>query len=181
MLHESESLRDRLERATSRTPSGELDRETASLREGWVALCDTLAASDTAWDDRVLVQAMAREERAARRAAGWSLAMALSLVGIVVGAFAWLDRLAQDTAQHVAHVAMTRTPEADWPGKSVGGTPSTDGAATREWNDELDRQLIDAQETLVSIRAAWGESTDRVGLLSERLEELRSEFDGEAL
>jgi len=183
MTRELESLREQLERATSRSPANEceLDHETASLRDGWVSWCESLAASDTAWDDRALVTAMAREERAARRAVWWSLAVALSMIGIVVGAFTWLDRRAQGTARHMAQVARARALVAEAPGVSADGAKSTDNAETWAWNDELDEQLVAAQETLVLIRTTWVGPTDQVGLLSQRLEELRSEFADEAL
>jgi hypothetical protein len=177
---ELEQLLQQLEWATTRQPQtpGQADRETLELREGWDALAECLEAVDATWDEHSWVEALAGEERAARRSARWSLSLALSLSLIVLGACVWLDRLAfqgvEMLAQHHSHRVLVQ--DSAQPGTGGGG--STDNSW--DWNDEIDQQLVEAHETLVAIRSDWNPS-DRVELLSQRMQELQNEWDDGAL
>lgn len=174
-----------LEAATSRTPvlTCGVDRETAELRESWDAFAECLKAADAAWDEPggkegQWVEALVHEERLARRSIRWSFALALSLTLLVIGACVWLDRLAFQDAGMLAqnHSNRTLVAEQAWR-NTADATPS---APAWDWDDDLDEQLVEASETLVAIRADWYPS-DRVDLLSRRMEELRNEWDGESL
>ncbi|MFO0817328.1 MAG: hypothetical protein U1A77_05270 [Pirellulales bacterium] len=177
---ELEQLRQQLEWATARQPktTGQADRESLELRESWDALAECLEAVDATWDEHSWVERLAREEPVARRSARWSFSLALSLSLIVLSAFVWLDRLAFQGAEMLAqkHAHRDLARESAQPG--AGGAGSTDNAW--EWNDGIDQQLVEAHETLVAIRSDWYPS-DRVELLSQRMQELRNEWDDESL
>lgn len=159
-----------------------LDGEAAEWRDAWSGFCRTLAASDAAWAPGPLLADLERRERAARRRVVWSLTLALSWTVLVLGACGWLERLTRSGTGRGREIATATVP-----GHSGGVPRSTPTAENRTasgsvtdlpgaWNDELDDQLRAARESLVSLRSDWTGGDD-LSALSQRLEELRGEWE----
>jgi len=167
--------------------SHEMLADSAELRAGWDRLCQSLTQLDANWDERPFLASLEREERAARHRIVWSLALSLSLAGMVIGAFVWLDARSQATVGQLVASGSLRPRELGRE-TAVAGSPTTNGAASSAaaqaafgWDDGLDEQLNEVEESLVVLQSQWrGGASDGERLL-ERLESMRSEWEAETL
>ena len=176
MSNELKKLQQQLERATAaECPSDAAqDAETASLREGWVALGQLLEAAHSGFAEPLrLAEPPERASRIRFRLAMAAAAAASLLVGVTLawklsgnGEPSGLSRPSQAIAVNVE--------------RSVAGpeqarrVPTSNGL---EWDDSLDQQIALAAQEVVRIQQDWNHLGDAFSTVHRGLEEMEEDLD----
>ena len=169
-----------LERATAAGQSSDvpLDPETASLREGWLALGQLLEAAQGADDPPLELRPLRRQERTAWRVAA-AAALAASLVGAVTLAWNWVNtRHVGDQTPASTHWASRDSIEA----KSAAqpSEPLSPGAELA-WNDPLDDEIALAGQEMILVEQDWYRFDQALDAVHYGLEQMHQDLENSTL
>jgi hypothetical protein len=180
-------LQHRLEQATApECPSDALlDTETASLRDGWLALGELLQAVQPALEGPLALREPPRRRSWRRlRLAGIAAVAASLLVGVTL-AGKWM-RAGRPNGP--ALLSATSPSETDPANVDPSGIASSQRQATAssddldwDWHDPLDQQIALAAEEVVRIQQDWDCLDDAFGPLYRGLEQMEQDLDESTL
>jgi hypothetical protein len=182
---EFDDLRRRLEQATAPEgrAEGPLDAETASLREGWLALGELLSAAEPPAEEPLTLREPPRPRRRIARTAAVLAALGASLV---IGATLAARWVADDPVvrrvplpQDAASRSTEREEAQGEPVAEPVETASLDDRAA--WDDPLDRRIALAAQRIVGVQQDWDRVDGAFGPLYSGLEEMAEELDESAL
>jgi len=194
---EWDKLERQLERATAPDgpTAGSLDAETASLREGWLALGELLRAVEPAVEPPLRLPKPNRPvRRTGRKAAGIAVLAASLLVGLTL-AGRWLgaDRPRGVASRPHTWLSQTAPPNADAERRITDAGPldpdseplNTDADQVDpaslddwgEWDDPLDQQIASVAQEVVRIQQDWDRVDEAFGLLYVGMEEMAEELE----
>ena len=182
MSADRENMQRSLERATAAkdAPQADLDPQTASLREAWLAFGQLLEAAQPA-TELPLGRWMTTPPPARRRR--WLLPVAAVLAAsLLIGVVTtWMLRAANQpqspgpapeeivsTSNHVA--APTR--------EQPAAVPAGNGS---QWDDSLDEQLAQAGQQVAYAQQDQFSGADAFGLVQYRIEQVRAEVQADKL
>jgi len=194
---------DRLERQLERATAPEcpapdaLDAETASLRDGWLALGELLRAVEPPVEPPLkLIEPDRPVRRIARTAAGIAVLAASLLVGLTV-ARTWIraDRPAElatrrDTPRSEIARADAEPPHTVAKPSATVAEPSTSDAEPPDaasladwggWDDPLDRQIASVAQEVVRIQQDWDRVDGAFGLLYVGMEQMAEDLEQSSL
>ncbi len=181
---ELDDLRRRLEQATASEgrAEGPLDAETASLREGWLALGELLGAVEPPPEKPLRLREPPRPRRVARTAAVLAALGASLVIGATLAA-RWVadDRVVRRVLlpQDAASRSMEREePQVEPVAEPVETASLEDHEA---WDDPLDQQIALAAQRIVGVQQDWDRVDGAFGPLYTALEEMAEELDESAL
>lgn len=194
MNDELNQLERRLEQATSRQlPAGaSLDSETASLREGWLALGHLLEAAEAASGPAAPLQpAPPSRPRRSWKVLGFVAAAAASL--LVAGVLAWELFPGQDSGEHAiktpvgskslepAEPSRVRektlvTPSGDLALASKTPANAAKTAKDTSWDGTVDESITKAYRELIRIEQDWTGFNGMSEPVSTKLEEMGQEL-----
>ena len=180
--------RQQLELATSRELAADvqLDDETRSLREGWLALGRALEQSRSGFDAEALATQLQTEfatiqpVEAARKqvnSSWWTvlLGTALALTMLVAA----IRSLNNDGS---GQLPVANQPTAsDEPSTIAPPDAAVEKAALAAWSDPLDDEIDEASELVQSLVAQPPTIDDSLSGLSEQMRSLASEFENGSL
>ncbi len=200
--------RNQIERAMSRQiPAGDLDADTASLREGWRVLNQALEGADRDFDEaaftaRLQSQLLVEPARSAisthaRRHPGWIIAAAI-LGGCLAASLLFVLALAsgQLSKQQVAEPARQKNKAAQpavaiakLPGeKSQSISESPPAGSAREsdggswsWDDPLDSQISVAAAQMQSLQKPALPLDSSISTLNWQLQQMAQDLEEGAL
>jgi hypothetical protein len=182
MNPEQKALEQQLESATAREvpPSVPLDPETASLREGWLAFGQLLAAAEPSPERAI---ALLRKPPASRNR--WWL---LAAVGAMAASLLAAMTIVSSGGRSESAVVLNPTPVegSGTPAKkpavadktTPAKKPSLPAASTSApaWDDALDKEITVAGEAVVSASQDWTHFTSAGATLSYGLEQVEKDI-----
>jgi hypothetical protein len=191
MNQDHDKLLEILEQATAprSEPEGRLDSETASLREGWLALGQLLEGAEPSAELPMPLPTL----RPARKR-GWHLAIiaavaASLLIGMVT---AWRFRATNQpagpslTPENVAvsdGSANSDVPAA--PENRMAAAPTNKTAAPVpsevKWDDKLDDEIVQVAQAVVGVEQQWAYGADAASFVHYGLEQVEEEMQGGSL
>ena len=184
MRDEPSQLRDRLEQATAAEcpPDATLDAETASLREGWVALGQLLEAAQPGLDEPFEFRQPLRQTTRTRRRLAAVATLAASLMVAVVLAWALMQRGGLgDRASLPQQIALPGAGQTSKPSvalvEEIQGEPHADGTDGFDWSDSLDDQIAMAGQQVVRIQQDWHRLDDAFGPMHRGLEQMEQDIE----
>jgi len=178
---ELNKLRRRLEQATAaERPSGvPLDAETASLREGWLALGQLLEAAQPALGEPLkLREPVERTSRARWRRAG---AVAAALLIGVTSAWEWTRSGRHDGASSMPALSSRTAADIEHPvapSKQPQLAPTEDEL---EWNDPLDQQITLVAQEVVRVQQDWYRLDEAFSPVHRGLEQMEADLEENTL
>jgi len=178
---ELDRLKRQLERATASECStdGSLDAETASLREGWLALGELLEAAEPPVAEPVKLPEPAPPVRCTGRKAAGIAALAVSLLVGLTLAGKWIRADRPGGPATLSDQSLSEIVQAD--GEQINpdaGQLETASLADRvDWDDPLDQQIASVAQELVRIQQDWDQVDGAFGPLYLGLEEMAEELE----
>lgn len=168
MSDELSKLQRQLEQATAADcpPEVPLDAETASMREGWLALGQLLEAAQPAPDEPPKLRPIPRRTARTRwRLAGIAGLAASLVIGVTLG---WSLIVLRHSGS---------------PSPPRGGVASQDMKQPDElnWDDSLDQQIAQAGRQLISIQQDWYHLDDAFGPVHDGMEQMEKDIDDSTL
>ena len=167
MSDELSKLQRQLEQATAAEcpPDAPLDAETASLREGWLALGQLLEAAQPALDEPLELPQLPRRRAPAR----WKLVgIAVLAASLLVGAtLAW-------------SLMRARQPGGLSPPPDELASPNVKQDELH-WDDSLDEEIALAGQQLVRIQQDWYYLDDPFGPVQHGLEQVAEDIEDDTL
>ena len=178
MSDEFDNLRHQLERATAPEgrAEGPLDAETASLREGWLALGELLKAAEPPAEVPLELREPRGPRRRGARTAAAIAALAASLAIAASLAARWFpgDRVVRGPA--FSEEAISEKMETAQP--RVEPAPETASLEDRlAWDDPLDQRIALAAQRIVGVQQDWDRVDGAFDPLYSGLEEMAEELD----
>lgn len=199
MNDEWDKLERQLERATSPEcpAAGSLDAETASLREGWLALGELLRAVEPPDGEPIhLPEPALPIRRTGRKAAGIAALAASLLVGLTL-AGKWIRADRPSGMATRSHAALSEIARAETEPATSDAKPATSDAEPShpdaepfetasladwgEWDDPLDQQIASVAQEVVRIQQDWDQMDGAFGLLYVGMEEMAEELEQSSL
>lgn len=180
MSDELNELERRLERATAAECPSEpiLDAETASLREGWLALGQLLEAVRPQLEQPLQLPEPARPKPLVRwRLAGVAAVAASILVGLTL---VWKS-IGTSRPSTPSSVSEASAVEAEQPLPARRTTQLASVADELAWDDSLDQQIASAAQAVVRIQQDWYHLDYAFGPVYHGLEQMEEDFDQGAL
>jgi hypothetical protein len=185
-------LERRLEQATASdgASDGPLDAETASLREGWLALTERLKAVQPAAASPLVWREPRRSRRYEGRRALAVIAVAASLVmGVAVaGRMVRTDRVgpvaafSAPSAGSAELAARASTTDPVQPGAPSDQRGETEQVPTvRDWDDPLDQQIAAAGDEIAGVHRDWDHLDDALGTLYYGLDQVERDLEESSL
>ncbi len=181
MNDELDRLKRQLERATaSECPTaGSLDAETASLREGWLALGELLEAVEPPVAEPVKLPEPAQPGRRTGRKAVGIAALAVSLLVGLTLAGKWIRANRPGGPPTRSHTSLPEIVRADAEQFNANAEPleTASLADWGEWDDPLDQQIASVAQEVVRIQQDWDQVDGAFGLLYVGMEEMAEELE----
>ncbi|MBN2473048.1 MAG: hypothetical protein JXB62_00470 [Pirellulales bacterium] len=178
-MNDQSRLQRRLEQATAEALPADapLDAETASLREGWLALGQLLKAVEPALEKPLVLSPATREARPGRLAIRWAAALAASLLIVASLAFGLLrpkqgGAIAEKPAEPAAGAVQTTAPSP---------TPMAPEKGQLAWDDPLDEELALAGQHVIRLQQDWCALEDPFDPVYDGLEEVGQDIEGNTL
>lgn len=194
MTSDQEHERGQLEAATSRAPEagGELDAETAALRNGFFALGRALDTAAAEYDEAAAIarlQALCAENAsvtAAGRTRRWTQLWEVVLGGALAASA--LIATVRIVASWRAADAVVVTPSAPRDNQ-VAVLPETSGDDSAQdvwqqpdaWNDPLDEEIVAAEDSLADLSGRPPGIDGALSDMNQTLEALADDLAGESL
>jgi hypothetical protein len=194
MTDDLRELAERLERATAQPsgPEGPLDRETAALREGWLAFAELLEAAQGAAQERLPASPppLPRPDEGrsapsvfpqARARSPWrAVAMAALAASLLLGlAVVWHAGRAKPRAKpSTLRIAESHPAPPDLPAKQTLQAAAETAIA---WDDALDQRIEQAGWEMAQVRQDWLAAGATSGLLRYQIEQVRQEIEDSPL
>ena len=181
MSDEFDKLQRQLEQATAPDCPAEsrLDAETASLREGWLALAELLKAAEPASEEPLELRAPLMPVRRVGPKAVGLVALAASLLVAVSVAGRWIrsDRAggSGSLSEHALSGVISTDREPVGPGP--GQIEPASLADRFAWDDPLDQQIASVAQELVRLQQDWDQVDGGFGPLYHGLEAMAEELD----
>ena len=181
MSDELDRLQRQLERATASECStdGPLDAETASLREGWLALGELLDAAEPSREQPLKLREPLEAGHRTRRKAAAIVALAASLLVGVTLAGQWLRANRPGGLATLSDESLSEIVRADGEpfNPDIGELETAPLADWVDWDDPLDQQIASVAQELVRIQQDWDQVDGAFGPLYFGLEEMAEELD----
>ena len=188
MSEESDKLRRRLEQATAaelpaaELPAAELlDAETASLREGWIALGQLLETAHPVTEQPLDLPHPMPRRAAARWKPAAAAILAASLLVAATLAWSWMQtkgsggssQMAEKESKAVLPVAKTTPVEPD-----IEPVPDLNDL---RWDDSFDEQLAMVGEDVIRVQEDWYGLDDAFGPVQAGLEQVAEDIESDSL
>jgi hypothetical protein len=176
-------LQPRLERATARECPGDgsLDAETASLREGWLALGELLQAIEPSAERPFELRALPKDTRRVGRPATALAALAACLLVAVTLAGTWMTMTPRGAGRPLSFakepVGEKTTAHA---GPAVAQREELQPESLPDslvWDDPLDQQIASVAQQVVRIQQDWDQVDGAFGPVYHGLEEMAEELE----
>ncbi|HUT89086.1 MAG TPA: hypothetical protein VMY37_06305 [Thermoguttaceae bacterium] len=181
MSDELDRLQRQLERATASECStdGSLDAETASLREGWVALGELLEAAEPSREQPLELREPLKPGRRTGRKVAGIVALAASLLVGVTLAGKWIraNRPGRPATRSDASLAEIVQADGEQFNPDAGQLETASLADWVDWDDPLDQQIASVAQEVVRIQQDWDQVDGAFGPLYSGLEEMAEELD----
>jgi len=178
---ELDRLQRQLERATASECStdGSLEAETASLREGWLALGELLEAAEPSREQPLKLPEPLKPGRLTRRNVAGIVALAASLLVGVTLAGKWIraNRPGGPATRPDASLAEIVQADGEQFNPDAGQLETESLADWDEWEDPLDEQIASVAYELVRIQQDWDQVDGAFGPLYFGLEEMAEELE----
>ena len=184
MSEEQDKLRRRLERATAAgfTAAELPDAETASLREGWIALGQLLETAYPPTEQRLELPSLPQWKAPAWWKPAAVAALAASL--LVAATLAW-SLISTDGPGNSSQIVEQEKKKAIPPVKKespdepdAAPVPDPDGL---KWDDSFDEQLAMAAEDVIRIQEDWYALDDAFAPVQAGLEQAAEDIESDSL
>ena len=186
MNDESDKLKRQLEAATAsgHLPDEALDAETASLRQGWLALGRLLEAAESPLSEPGRGWRVPVAKRPRRRLVTLIAVAASLLVAVTVAWVFRAKRPADAPLPSPGQIASNKkTPPVVEPDRTqVAQQRQTPSKVTElQWDDLLDEQLVSAGQALVRVQQQWSSQGGSFDYLRHGLNQIEEDFDDDSL
>ena len=186
MNDETDKLRRQLEAATAPgdVPEETLVAETASLRQGWLALGRLLDAAERPLSESGRGWRVPVAKRPRRRLVTLVAVAASLLVAVTV---AWVFRAMRPadpplpSPEQTASNEKAPLPEGPDRTKVVQQRQTPSKVAELQWDDSLDEQLVSAGQALVRVQQQWSSQGGGFDYLRDGLNQIEEDFNDDSL
>lgn len=171
-----------LEMATSCDPRWpiEMENDTATMRESWLALTGLLAAADAEQDTPVQLLATRADDAPARRTIVSAAALAVCL--LVAAAIGWgLPRLRFPQPVGPPLASPSGQPGSDQLDHASSDTSPIRSSDELAWDAPFDQQLADARYALFSAPQRWHRDSVAFDAVRDQLQQIEQELESGSL